>query len=67
MGRRTMRTQIASWKCGHFSPVLVEEVEGGKRARCLMCEECGDVREGAEEALYALRERARQRDEAQSA
>jgi hypothetical protein len=66
MRRRTTRTRIASWKCGHFSPVLVEEVEGGKRARCLMCEECGDVREGAEEALDALRERARQRDEAQS-
>lgn len=65
--RRRTNTPVSSWKCGHFSPVLVEEVEGGKRARCLMCEERGPVSEGPEEALYALRERARQRDEAQSA
>jgi hypothetical protein len=42
---------------------LVEEVEGGKKiARCLMCGERG----GAEEALRALRNLARQRDKAQS-
>jgi len=58
---------MSFWKCGHFSPVLVEEVEGGKRAKCLLCGECGEVREGLEEALRALRDRARQRDEAQSA
>jgi hypothetical protein len=55
------------WQCGHYSPVVVEEVEGGKRARCLLCGERGAVREGSEEALRALRDRARQRDEAQSA
>ena len=59
---------MSFWKCGHFSPVLVEEGEGGKkRAKCLMCGERGEVRQGAEEALGALRDRARQRDEAQSA
>ena len=67
MSRRT-RTSVSYWKCGHFSPVLVEEVEGGKkRAKCLQCGESGEVREGTEEALSALRDRARQRDEAQSA
>jgi hypothetical protein len=67
MSRRT-RTAVSFWKCGHFSPVLVEEVEGGKkRAQCLLCGECGEVREGAEGALMALRDRARQRHEAQSA
>ena len=67
MSQRT-RTSVSFWKCGHFSPVLVEEVEGGKkRAQCLLCGERGEVREGAEEALRALRDRARQRHEAQSA
>jgi len=66
MSRRT-QTSVSFWKCGHFSPVLVEEVAGGKRAKCLLCGERGAVCEGAEEALSALRDRARQRDEAQSA
>jgi hypothetical protein len=48
---------------------LVEDVDGGKKkiARCLQCGELGEIREGSEEALRALRDRARQRDEAQSA
>jgi hypothetical protein len=67
MSRRT-QTSVSFWKCGHFSPVLVENVEGGKkRAKCLLCGERGEAREGAEEAFRALRERARQRHEAQSA
>jgi hypothetical protein len=67
MSRRT-QPPMSYWKCGHFSSVLVEEVEGGKkRAKCLLCRECGEMREGTEEALRALRDRARQRDEAQSA
>jgi hypothetical protein len=67
MSRRT-RTSVSYWKCGHVSPVLVEEVEGGKkRAKCLLCGERGEVCEGTEEALRTLRDRARQRDEAQSA
>jgi hypothetical protein len=58
---------VSFWRCGHYSPVVVEEVEGGKSARCLLCGERGGVREGSEAALRALRDRARQRDEAQSA
>jgi hypothetical protein len=65
--RRRTQTPINYWQCGHFSPVVVEEVGGGKSARCLLCGERGAVREGSEEALSALRDRARQRDEAQSA
>jgi hypothetical protein len=65
--RRRTQTPINFWKCGHFSPVVIEEAEGGKIARCLLCGELGPVREGSEEALGALRDRARQRDEAQSA
>jgi hypothetical protein len=47
----------------------VEEVEGSKKkiARCLVCGERGEARAGTEEALRALRDRARQRDEAQNA
>jgi hypothetical protein len=62
-----MQTPIYFWKCGHFSSVVIEEAEGAKIARCLLCGELGPVREGSEEALSALRDRARQRDEAQSA
>ena len=65
--RRRTETPVNFWECGHFSPVEVDELEGGKRARCLLCGEHGPVREGSEEALAALRELARQRDEAQSA
>jgi hypothetical protein len=65
--RRRTQTPIYFWKCGHFSSVVKEEAEGGKIARCLLCGERGPVREGSEEALAALRDLARQRDEAQSA
>jgi hypothetical protein len=65
--RRRTQTPVNFWQCGHCSPVLVEEVEGGKIARCLLCGERGPVRVGSEEALGALRDRARQRNEAQSA
>jgi hypothetical protein len=65
--RRHTKTPINFWQCRHYSPVVVEEVGGGKSGRCLLCGERGAVREGSEEALSALRELARQRDEAQSA
>ena len=67
--RRRTQTSIDFWKCGHFSPVAQKryEAEGGKIARCLLCGERGPVREGSEEASGALRDLARQRDEAQSA
>jgi hypothetical protein len=66
--RRRTRPPVNFWQCGHFSPVVVDELEGGKKsARCLLCGERGPVSEGSsEEALHALRDRARQRDEAQS-
>ena len=67
MSRRT-QPPMSNWKCEHVSPVMVEEVEGGKkRAQCLLCGERGEVREASEEALRVLRDRARQRHEAQSA
>jgi hypothetical protein len=67
--RGNKKTPMSIWRCGHFSPVVVEELEGGKMksARCLVCGERGPVREGSEEALRALRDLARQRDEALSA
>jgi hypothetical protein len=65
--RRRNKIPVSIWRCGHFAPVVVEEVEGGKIARCLVCGEFGPMREGSEEALCALRDRARQRDEAHSA
>jgi hypothetical protein len=59
---------MSNWKCAHVSPVLVEELAGGKkRAKCVRCGEWGEVREETEEALRTLRDRARQRDEAYSA
>ena len=53
MRRRTEETSINSWQCEHVSPVVVEEVVGGKSARCLLCGERGPVREGTKEALRA--------------
>jgi hypothetical protein len=43
--RRRTKTPITFWQCGHLSPVVVEEVGGGKRARCLLCGERGAVSE----------------------
>ena len=61
--RPPTRTPGSTWRCEHVSPVLVEEVEDGKKiARCLQCGERGEVRAGTEEALRALRDLARQRD-----
>ena len=67
--RRRNKTPMSIWQCRHFSPVVVDEIEGGKKksARCLVCGERGAERAGSEEALRALRELARLRDEAQSA
>ena len=66
--RRRNKTPMSIWRCRHSSPVVVDEIEGGKKsARCLVCGERGPVREGSEEALRALRDRARERDESLSA
>ena len=35
--RRREQTPINFWKCGHFSPVVIEEAEGGNMAGCLLC------------------------------
>lgn len=45
-------------RCEHTSPVLIEEIEDGRIARCLACGESGPVHEKSEEALLALRDRA---------
>ena len=52
------RRPMDRWNCEHPSPIVVEEVEEGKKkvARCLRCGQSGPVRQGAEEALQALRE-----------
>jgi hypothetical protein len=47
------------WGCDHIYPILVERVEGGRRARCLRCGTGGPVRAAAEQALRALRAEAR--------
>jgi hypothetical protein len=66
--RRRKKTPMSIWRCRHLSPVVEDEIEGGKKsARCLVCGERGPVRERSEEALRALRDRARERDEALSA
>ncbi len=55
--RRRNKTPMSIWRCRHLSPVVVDEIEGGKKsARCLVCGESGPVREGSQEALRALRE-----------
>jgi hypothetical protein len=52
------------WRCEHLSPIEVVAVGVGKRARCLVCGACGPVREGSKEAMLALREEGRYREEA---
>jgi hypothetical protein len=50
-----IRGKAATWRCGHLYPVVVEPIEGGKRARCLGCGEGGPVRADARSALRALK------------
>ena len=52
------------WRCEHHYPIVLEYTVAGKRARCLGCGVWGPVREGSEEAVLALREEARNREEA---
>ena len=47
------------WSCDHHYPIEVVSMEGGKRALCLGCGASGPVREGAQEAMLALRDEAR--------
>ena len=53
------REKPNTWWCGHNYPILVESVQGGKRARCLGCEHAGPVQPDAQEAMRALRDEAR--------
>lgn len=61
MGRRA-EDPTALWGCGHDPPILVEATEGGQRARCLRCGLSGPVREEAQEALHALKDRSDRRE-----
>jgi hypothetical protein len=45
-------------RCAHASPVVVEPIPGGRRARCLVCGSGGPVRPTSERALAALRDEA---------
>lgn len=56
------RERPNSWQCQHHYPILVENAESGKRARCLGCSQVGSVRADAEAAMRALRDEARFRD-----
>jgi hypothetical protein len=54
------RTRSKPSECEHSGPLLIEDLspeEDGYRARCLLCETLGPVRETTEEAQQALRER----------
>ena len=41
-------------ECAHVSPILVERVERGYGARCLVCGMVGPLRDSTEEARNAL-------------
>ncbi len=54
------REKPTIWECTHTRyPIEVVTVASGKRARCLGCGMCGQVREDAKEAMLALRDEAR--------
>ncbi len=53
------RRKRSVWRCGHGSPVVVEQVPDGRWARCLVCGQSGPVRLSSEGALAALREEPR--------
>ena len=46
-------------RCAHVSPVVVEPVPKGRKARCLVCGQQGQARPNAKWALAALRDEAR--------
>jgi hypothetical protein len=58
------RGKPLAWRCRYNYPILVEGVEGGKRARCLGCEQAGPTQPDAQEAMRALRAEGRDREEA---
>lgn len=58
------RGKPLAWRCSHNYPIVVESVEGGKRARCLGCEQAGPARSDPREAKRALTDEGRDREEA---
>jgi hypothetical protein len=58
------RGKPLAWRCRHNYPIVVESVEGGKRARCLGCEQVGPERPDVREAKRALKDEGRDREEA---
>ena len=59
------RVKLPAWRCRHDYPVVVESVEGGKRARCLGCGQAGPpVGPDAQGAMRALQDEGRDREEA---
>ena len=57
------RGKLSAKPCRHNYPIVVESVEGGKRARCLGCEQAGPARLAALEAKRALTDEGRDREE----
>ncbi|MBA3952243.1 MAG: hypothetical protein H0X57_10250 [Rubrobacter sp.] len=56
------KRQAGGGRCGHGCyPVEVRQVEGGRSARCLGCDQSGPVRPSAAWALAALRDEPRRR------
>lgn len=49
------REKPTAWGCGHPFPIEVVPLGGGRRARCLACDECGPVRPDSEGARRALK------------
>lgn len=48
------RGKPPAWRCRHNYPILVESVQGGKRARCLGCGQAGPVGPDAQQARADL-------------
>ena len=57
------RGKLSARPCRHNYPIVVESVEGGKRARCLGCEQTGPARPDPREAKRALKDEGRDREE----
>lgn len=56
------RTLIRPEDCTHAGPIVVDEVEGGYVALCLLCRTVGPVREFSREAKEALLSEGRRRE-----
>jgi hypothetical protein len=54
-----VRGKQTAGSCAHGSPVVVEKIPEGCRARCLACGQLGLPRPSSKWALAALRDEAR--------